>query len=123
MKLRAALPVFYAELERGLRDAALTALLAQLPELEILDRCGCDESGCATFRVKPSRDLNAIEQNVIGVRYGSSYPVNAIAGMVVLDTDNFGRVVGIEVLDRPDVAKELDQLHRPKSSGRTSGCS
>jgi hypothetical protein len=63
-----------------------------------------------------------VEQNVIGVRHEGSYPVDAIEGMVVLDTDNFGRLVGIEILDRPDVAKDLDRLHLRKTSGRTNGC-
>jgi len=113
VKLRAALPAFYAELERGLRVADLADVLTQLPELEILDRCGCDDTGCATFKVK-SRDLNPIEANIVGVRHGNSHPLDAIEGMVVLDTDNFGRVMSIEVLDRPDVARALNQLGRLK---------
>lgn len=55
VKLRESLPIFYAELENGLREGSLTALLDQLPELEILDQCDCDEAGYATFRVKAAR--------------------------------------------------------------------
>ena len=60
--------------------------------------------------VVPHRDLNAAEQNVIGLRHGESIPVEARRGMIVVDTDNFGRVAGIEVLFRKDVAEVLTDM-------------
>ncbi len=114
VKLKDGLPGFYAELEQALRQEGMSALLEQLPELQVVGRCGCDEDGCATFNVGPSRPLNVVEQNVIGVRHGDCHLVDSMRGMVVIDTDNFGRVSGVEVLGRPDVAEALDRLGIPK---------
>jgi hypothetical protein len=36
---------------------------------------------------------------------------------VVVDLDNFGRLVGIEVLFRPDVADTLEHLRLPERAG------
>ena len=121
MRFRDTLPGFYGEMERALEAEGVTGVLEQLPALEIIDRCACDELGCGTFHVAPSRLLNSVEVNVVGVRHGESTPVDSVAGLVVIDTDNFGRVTGIEVLGRPDVAEALKELRVPTRSGRTKG--
>jgi hypothetical protein len=113
MRLRDALPAFYAEVERALQAQGVTDVLDQLPALEIVDRCDCDEVGCGTFYVAPSRPLNQIETNIIGVRHGKSTPLGLDTGLVVVDTDNFGRVTGIEVLYRVDVAEALRSSRVP----------
>jgi hypothetical protein len=98
----------------------VTAVLEQLAILEITDRCDCSEAGCGTFHVAPSRPLNRVDQNIIGVRHGESIPLDLVAGLVVVDTDNFGRVTGIEVLDRADVADALRGSLVPTRSSRTT---
>jgi len=119
VRISEALPGFYLELERALQVQGLTSLLEQLPQLEILDRCACEESGCATFRVSPSRELNVVEANVIGVRHGTSTPID-LAGLVVVDTDTFGRATTLEILNRPDLAGALSELGVPRKGGRTT---
>lgn len=123
MRISEALPGFYLELEGAFQAQGLTALLEQLPQLEILDRCACEETGCATFRVAASRELNVVETNVIGVRHGTSTPLNSVKGLVVVDMDNFGRATTLEILDRPDLAGALNELRVPRKGGRTTECS
>jgi len=120
VRFRDALPAFYGEIERALQAEGVTGVLEQLPTLEIIDRCDCDERGCGTFHVAASRPLNQVEMNIVGVRHGESTPLDVGRGLVVVDTDNFGRVTGIEVLDRLDVAAVLKELRVPTSSGRTT---
>ena len=110
MRLQTALPSFYAELHAALVDPDDTEVRQQLASLEITGRCDCDTPDCATFYVAPSRPLNAVEQNVIGIRHGRSIPLESLEGLIVVDVDNFGRVTTIEVLDRPDVVTELTRL-------------
>jgi len=117
MRLQTALPSFYAELDAAMLDHEEADVRQQLASLEITGRCECDQLDCATFHVAPSRMLNAVEQNVIGVRHGRSIPLDSVPGLVVVDVDNFGRVTTIEVLDRPDVSTELTRLRVP--GGRT----
>jgi hypothetical protein len=119
VRMREAVPKFYAEVESALVNQQMTGILEQLPHLEIVDRCGCDEMDCGTFHVAPSRTLSTAEQNVIGVRHGNSRPLDSVEGMVVIDTDNFGRVTTIEILNRADVAKVLQELGVPARGGRT----
>jgi len=123
MTLRTSLPAFYEQLRSALEQQALTELLEQLPALEILGRCDCDEPGCATLYVKPSRALNVVEERIVGVRHGTSTPLDALEGLVVVDTDNFGRITTIEILGRADVANTLERLGVPRGGRRTSGCS
>jgi hypothetical protein len=108
IKLKEGLPDFYVELEQLLRKRELEELVLQLPDLEITHRCDCDEHNCATFQVEASRKLNVVESNIIGVRHGDSFDLDAETGMVVVDTDNFGRITGFEVLGRKDVSDALD---------------
>jgi len=116
MKLKEALPGFYSELTHALAKQDLPKLAEQLPDLEVSSRCACTELGCATFSVEPARVLNVVEQNIIGSRYEESVELEEINGMVVLDVDNLGRLISIEILDRPELAKELERLNVPKKA-------
>ena len=111
------LPEFCAELEAALRRQGLPDIADQLPSAQIMSRCSCDEPGCATFGVKSSRRLNEVDRNVIGVRHGTSQAVEGIDSLVVVDIDNFGRLTGVEVLDRPDVAQALRKIGVPSKAG------
>jgi hypothetical protein len=97
-------------MEQALQASGADTILAQLPELEMTGRCSCPQPDCATFYVQPSRHLNVVEANIIGVRHGSSNALD-IQGYVVIDTDNFGRVTTVEVLGRPDVAEALGRVN------------
>lgn len=49
------------------------------------------------------RDLNKIESTIIGVKHKESIEVKGVSGIVVIDLDNFDRIMGIEILDRTDL--------------------
>ena len=54
----------------------------------------------------PSRDLSAVEQNIVGVKHGRTIEIPGDIWMYI-DLDNFDRLTGIEVLD---VSHELCTL-------------
>jgi hypothetical protein len=107
MKLSIVLPEFYQEVEELFRKQGLKDLLEQLPDLEVSGRCNCGDSFCSTFYVKPLRQLNIVEENIIGVKHGETIDLGAEKGMVIIDLDNFGRLTTFEVLYRPDVERQL----------------
>jgi uncharacterized protein YuzE len=56
--------------------------------------------------VTSARELNAVETNVIGVRHGETVPLT-LTFEAYLDTDNFGRVAGVEILSPPASLKAM----------------
>ena len=54
----------------------------------------------------PSRDVNVVERNIIGLRHGETIPVET-SFWTVVDTDNFDRVAGIEILDTRKLEADL----------------
>jgi hypothetical protein len=114
MKFIRLLPEFYREVERLFRQQDLKNLLEQLPDLEISGRCNCGDSFCSTFYVKPLRQLNVVEENIIGVKQGKIIDLRAENGMVNIDIDNFDRLTTFEVLFRPDVEQELTKVFMRK---------
>jgi len=56
--------------------------------------------------VQPSGELNIVETNVVGVRHGDTIEVET-RYWTNIDTDNFGRLVGIEILAPGDIKNEL----------------
>jgi uncharacterized protein YuzE len=110
MLFREALPNFYVEVEGLLRAIGRDDLIQQLPILELVRRCPCGQSDCATFYLSGGRQLNVVEKNIVGVRLGESFDLDADRGMVVIDVDNYGRICGIEILNRDDVYESLKLL-------------
>ena len=101
--LKERLPDFYQELSAALASTNRADILEQLPTLTI-ERFTLDEAEHAMYiYVAGTRVLNDVEKGVIGVKHRECLTLNSLQGMVVLDIDNFNRVMGIEVLDRPDV--------------------
>lgn len=74
-----------------------TATSVSLRTEQAIARCGCDTDGCATvyFTTQPV--------------YAYSREVD-VAGHVVVDLTGDDRLVGIEVLDRPDLAARIAGL-------------
>src|SRR5690349_17674813 len=95
--LKEVMPVFYAEVQAALEQRGLSELVAQLPRLQIVSRCGCFDNDCATFYVQGARDLNVVEHNIIGVRRGVDNVSLEITGLLGIDIDNFGRIGTFEV--------------------------
>jgi hypothetical protein len=59
-----------------------------------LSRCGCGDRFCSTFYVREGKSETTLA-------------LEAEHGMVNVDLDSNGRILTIEVLDRPDVEAEL----------------
>jgi uncharacterized protein YuzE len=104
--LAQALPDLVDELAVSLLASGQHDLAAQLREVEV-DRWTHDTSCDAVYiYVRSPRPVNVVEQNIIGVKHGETIEVQHRC-RVNLDTDNFGRLTGIELLSPGDVPTEL----------------
>ena len=91
--LKESLPRFYKEIERALSCLNLQNVISQLPNLTI-ERFTLDEEVHAIYiYVAGSRKLNRIERS-IDVKHKENI-VLELSGMVVVDLDNFDRIMGI----------------------------
>ena len=112
-ELRGLLPEFVVELEAALRAAGHLQLAGELQGAK-LERWTFDPSCDAAYLyVSAGRDLNVVERNVIGGKHGETIPVKHRYS-VNIDTDNFGCLCGIEVLDGQELAKELGGTMAPQ---------
>lgn len=98
MKIAERLPTLYQEIEAELQRLGRDDLLAQLPEL-ILERHTL--SGDALYLYTSDG----------GARVAANIDLSTIPGMVLIDLDASGRVMGIEVLEREDVVAALQLLN------------
>ena len=105
-KLIEIFPILTQELVQSLRTTGREALADQLEAAVIRDVTFDADANAGTIAVEPSRDLNVVEANVIGVRHGETIPVET-QFWTAIDTDNFGRVLGIEILDPGVLTAEL----------------
>jgi hypothetical protein len=113
MKLFEALPEFSAELWASLAEAGHKDLAAQIADVEI-ERYTFDSSCNAAFiYVRSPRDLIVVEKNIIGIKHGEPISVEH-PYCITVDTDNFGRLTGIELLNGSEVARRLDAVLGPK---------
>jgi hypothetical protein len=109
MKLVEALPEFSAELQACLSSVGREDIGCQVPEVE-LERYTYDDSIDAAYvYVQSPRILNAVEVNIIGLKHGETIPVEHRYSVNV-DTDNFGRLRGIELLNGGDVVAKLSRV-------------
>jgi hypothetical protein len=94
-------PAFLSELEELLTGWGRADLAQRIGGLAVVDRCRCGEANCAHFYTapKPVGSYGPRHENVL-------LPVGR--GLVVLDLVD-GTIVGVEVLDRPDVKAPLDR--------------
>jgi hypothetical protein len=61
-----------------------------------------------TVSVRGGRQLNTIENNIIGEKHGGTISLDSLQGMVAVDVDNFNRILGIEAIGRADLAAEFE---------------
>ncbi len=101
--LQTVLPGFYAEIIAGL--FASPALREQVSQLTVESYGSNPDS--FTIEVGGTRALNIVEQNVIKPRYAHSLEVEMDCGIVVVDLDNFGRIMRVEIIGRPEVYAQL----------------
>jgi hypothetical protein len=100
-------PTFCEELQDLVQASSRPELAPQLAALPVVDRCDCGQGDCAHFYTAPRPDpsYGPLHSNVV---------LNSDRGLLVLDVVD-DAVVGVEVLDRPDVKACLDRampLHR-----------
>ena len=70
------------------------------------------DANAAYIYVRSGRDLNAIEENVIGVKHGHTMEVPGEIWMCI-DVDNFERLMGIEILAAsPELLQLLTEWSR-----------
>jgi uncharacterized protein YuzE len=99
-------PSLAAEMSRQLRLAG-RALLADQIDTAAMARVTFDDAANAGYiYVQPSRELDVAETNIIGVRHGETLEVET-PYWTNIDTDNFGRLAGIEILAPGDIKDEL----------------
>ena len=107
--LAASFPTLASELSRGLR-AAGQALLAEQIDAARIARVTFDDAADAGYvYVQPSRDLNIVETNTVGVKHGETIEVET-KYWTNIDTDNFGRLMGIEILAPGDLKNGLKKF-------------
>jgi len=111
IRLVEAFPALAAELARSLRAVGRAPLAQQVDEAAIASVTFDDAAHAGYIHVAPARALNVVEARVIGARYKESIPVDTPFD-TVLDTDNFDRLTGIEVLAPGALTSELKRRAR-----------
>lgn len=95
-------PEFAGELESLLLASKEPHLAAQIPELLITRRCGCEDDFCATFYTLADRyALSRTDAHCVNL--------DPRSGQMVIDVVS-GRITGVEVLFRDDVRARLRAL-------------
>jgi uncharacterized protein YuzE len=101
-----AFPSLARELSQWLRSAGRASLAEQVDEA-VIERVTFDEAANAGYiYVRPSRELNVVESNIVGVRHGETIEVET-QYWTNIDTDSLDRLVGIEILDPREIRNEL----------------
>ena len=112
MKLFEALPEFSTELWASLVRAGHKDLAAQIADVEI-ERYTYDASCNAAYvYIRPASDPNGVEKNLIGIKNRKPITVEH-PYCVNVDTDNYGRLTGIELLNGGEVARRLAAVLGP----------
>jgi uncharacterized protein YuzE len=112
VKLCEALPEFSAELWASLAEAGYKDLAAQVADIEI-ERYTYDAScNAAYIYIRPAQDQGLFEKNINGIKHGEPISVEH-PYCVNVDTDNFGRLTGIELLNGGEVARRLAEVLGP----------
>ena len=97
--LREALPSLAKELEQLLKNESQLELVAQVPQLRIVDRCRCEDGFCAAFYTQPKPQG----------AYPAGHRTIAMAptqGMIRVDVVA-DRIAFVEVLYRDEIRKSL----------------
>ncbi len=106
-----------ADLTSELRATGRTDLARELEGCRVRDVSFDPEANAGLVTLEPMRELNIVERNVIGQRLGQVIPFPS-ARYASLQLDNFGRIIGVELLEPPPV---LGELMRVISNYRWSG--
>jgi uncharacterized protein YuzE len=99
-------PSLAAELSQQLRVAGRAPLADQIDAATIARVTFDGAADAGYLYVKPSRELNIVEANVVGVRHGDAIEVETHY-WTIIDTDHFDRLIGIEILAPGDIKNAL----------------
>lgn len=99
-RLTDAFPAFADELRQLLVEKGEPELAAQVSGLRIFDLCGCGDDICSTFYTRPQPE-GSFGPSLRNVRL---FPPDG--ALLILDVVD-GRIVCIELLDRPEVRETL----------------
>jgi uncharacterized protein YuzE len=99
-------PSLAKELSLQLRLAGLAALADQIDAAAIARVTFDNAANAGYIYVHPSRELNVVETGIMGVRNGVTLEVET-PYWTIIDTDNFGRLLGIEILAPGDIKGAL----------------
>jgi hypothetical protein len=99
-------PSLAAELSRQLRLAGRAPLADQIDAAAIARVTFDDATNAGYIYLQYTRELNVVERNIVGVRRGETLEVET-PYWTYIDTDNFGRLAGIEILSPGDMMDEL----------------
>lgn len=105
-KLVDVLPELATELVESLTGCGRPDLAEQLSHVWITRATYDSSCNVAYIYLSSPRELDVVEQNIIGKRHGETVPVEH-PYRVNFDTDNFGRLAGIELLNGAPVAARL----------------
>lgn len=95
--LSEALPSLAAELAELLHKAGEERVASQIPMLRLRSRCNCGDDFCATIDTRAGRPADSID-------------LEPAEGMMIVDVDDQERILGIEILDRPQYKTAVDAL-------------
>jgi len=98
--LLAVFPDLATEITQELSRMGKGDLAAQLSQAVITDVTFDNSADAGYIYVKAGRQLNIVEEQTIGVRHGETVCLET-KNWINLDTDNFGRLTGIELLSPP----------------------
>jgi hypothetical protein len=99
-------PSLASELSRQLRLAGRAPLADQIDAAVIARVTFDDAANVGYIYVRPSRVLNIVEANIVGVRHGETLYVETPYWSNI-DIDNFGRLMGIAILVPGDIKDDL----------------
>ena len=100
-RLTSALPKTAKTLRKLLSADGRADLAEQIDTLILVDRCRCDDCGCATFYTQPNEtwDDQQVERIIPA----------GMAGLICIQVVN-ARIARVEILNRPDIRGQLLRL-------------
>jgi hypothetical protein len=102
--LRTAFPDLMAEIVEALQRLGRIDLAEQLHDAFVSAVTFDNSANAGYIYLRAGRPLNTVEERVVGVRHGETICLET-SHSINLDTDNFGRLTGIELLSAPGAWK------------------
>jgi uncharacterized protein YuzE len=105
-ELQTALPHLVGELESTLSTKGRNDIGTQLREVELIRWTYDDSCDAAYLYLRSPRTLNIVDEKIIGTKHGETVSLYTEL-RINLDTDNHGRLSGIEILGAKEVFSKL----------------